>query len=151
MRDNPVSQKELAGRGWICTRRGLGKHARYAHRDGWMLEHCGHATALTPWILRDRDGRMILTGAAGEHKNPEFGTAWPTLRAATDYVATITMKIDLSKISDADLAREWTRRLNLKRDPKNAGRKKTIKPCPYCGEPFGARDLRLHVPHCPKR
>lgn len=60
-------------------------------------------------------------------------------------------KIDLTKVSDADLAREWTRRLNLKRDPANAGRKKVLRACPYCEAELGARELRLHRPLCPKR
>jgi len=59
--------------------------------------------------------------------------------------------IDLTKVSDADLAREWTRRLNLKRDPKKAGRKKVLRPCPHCGEMFGLRDWREHKPRCPIR
>ena len=31
------------------------------------------------------------------------------------------------------------------------GRDKVETPCPYCGEKFGARELREHLPRCPKR
>jgi transcriptional regulator NrdR family protein len=31
---------------------------------------------------------------------------------------------------------------------ETAGRPKTIKPCPKCGQRFGALELRKHIPHC---
>jgi len=49
--------------------------------------NCGHPTALHPWALYNPDGKMILTGAAGEHKNPEYGTAWNNLADAVAYVS----------------------------------------------------------------
>lgn len=57
-------------------------------------------------------------------------------------------KIDLTKIPDADFNREWVRRLNLRRDPSKAGRKKELRPCPHCRKKFGGRDLRKHIPQC---
>lgn len=30
------------------------------------------------------------------------------------------------------------------------GKAKIERPCPFCGEKFGARELREHIPHCPK-
>jgi hypothetical protein len=58
----------------------------YSHRDGWHLSHCGHPTALWPWLLVDPAGRIILTGAAGPLKNRTFGTAWPTVAQAVYFV-----------------------------------------------------------------
>ena len=29
------------------------------------------------------------------------------------------------------------------------GRPRVLKPCPYCAQTFGARELRAHAPHCP--
>lgn len=31
------------------------------------------------------------------------------------------------------------------------GRRHVLRPCDWCGEAFGARDMRLHRPNCPKR
>jgi hypothetical protein len=31
------------------------------------------------------------------------------------------------------------------------GRPVILRPCEYCGKEFSARELRAHVPHCPKR
>lgn len=68
-------------------------NARWLHRDGWRLEHCGHPTALTPWLLTSPDGLVILTGA--HHSgDPSHGTAWPNLRQAFDYVAFVTRAKD---------------------------------------------------------
>ncbi len=30
-----------------------------------------------------------------------------------------------------------------------APRAKALKPCPHCSQPFGARDMRAHMHHCP--
>lgn len=61
-----LSPQAMARHGWVCTYRGLGKHQRWSHCDGWLLEHCGHPTALHPWALYAPNGRMILTGADGK-------------------------------------------------------------------------------------
>jgi len=29
--------------------------------------------------------------------------------------------------------------------------RKVMRPCEYCGELFGFKDLRKHMPHCPER
>lgn len=31
-----------------------------------------------------------------------------------------------------------------------SGAPKVFRPCPYCNLKFGARELRVHKPHCPK-
>lgn len=41
-------------------------------------------------------------------------------------------------------AREWMRRIRAGRSP----RAKVLTPCPKCGNKFGARDLRKHIPAC---
>jgi hypothetical protein len=58
--------------------------AVWTHPSGWWLQHCGHPTALHPWMLRDPQGRMLGTGATRGH--PEFGTCWNSLADAWAYV-----------------------------------------------------------------
>ncbi len=71
----------------------------YEHRAGWRIEHCGHPTALWPYLLLDPAGEIVLMGAAGPMKNPTYGTAWRTLRQAMDYGADIGLpKRDLLRI-----------------------------------------------------
>lgn len=62
-----------------------------------------------------------------------------------------TPSLDMSTIPDQILFAEVGRRRAARRDPANAGRPKTLKPCPHCREQMGARDLRAHRPICPKR
>ena len=82
-----ISPKELRARGWTPSPKKRYTAGRdYTHSDGWTIQHCGHPTALWPYILRTPEGRMILTGAAVSG-NPEFGTAWPSVASAVDYVA----------------------------------------------------------------
>ena len=82
-----ISPKELALHGWTPDAKPLWHFGRcYTHKDGWHISHCGHPTAHYPYILRDPDGRMILTGAAWGNP-PTFGTAWPTVASAVDFVA----------------------------------------------------------------
>jgi len=45
--------------------------------------------------------------------------------------------------------REAARLLAARR--KRAGRKKVLRPCPTCGQKFGAREMREHLPSCPSR
>jgi hypothetical protein len=55
---------------------------------------------------------------------------------------------DLSTIPDDVLTRERNRRISAQREmPPRA---KVMRPCPWCGWRFGARDLRKHVPVCSK-
>lgn len=92
-----MSPKELARHGWSKQLRpdvlGLAAYRSawvYVHPDGWELSHCGHPTALWPYLLISPNGRTVLTGAAGPCRNPAFGTAWPTVAQAVDFVATLT-------------------------------------------------------------
>jgi hypothetical protein len=55
---------------------------------------------------------------------------------------------DLSSIPRTVLSQEWTRRMRAARGDQLGGRPKKTRPCPKCGQPFGARDLRAHVPKC---
>jgi hypothetical protein len=59
--------------------------ARWLHRDGWRLAHCGHPTAIHPWMLFAPSGELLFTGAA--QGNPDHGTGWNTLGDAMAYVA----------------------------------------------------------------
>lgn len=54
---------------------------------------------------------------------------------------------------DRKAAAAWGRFLSAARETFSAGtgRPKTKKPCPYCGNEFGARELREHKPRCPAR
>lgn len=86
LRAPPVSPKEMARMGWTRTDGGKGKvGARWQHRDGWSLVHCGHPTALHPWALYDPKGRMHTTGYPVSGR-PVFGVAWRNLKAAAEYV-----------------------------------------------------------------
>jgi len=83
-----ISPKELAVNGWekFGSRFEPGNFGRkYVHRNGWTISHCGHPTALWPYVLEDPDGRMILTGAAVSGR-ADYGVAWPTVASAVDYV-----------------------------------------------------------------
>lgn len=61
----------------------------YQHSAGWRIEHCGHPTALWPYLLIDPNREIVLAGAAGPLRNPTYGTAWSTVQQAVDYVAII--------------------------------------------------------------
>jgi hypothetical protein len=60
--------------------------ARWLHRTGWWLVHCGHPTANRRWALYAPDGRMHRSG--GVDGRPDDGLAWSTLGEAMAYVAT---------------------------------------------------------------
>jgi hypothetical protein len=82
-----ISPKELRLRGWTAEPKHKYLAGRdYAHKDGWHISHCGHPTAHWPYILTDPSGATILTGAAFGNP-PNYGTAWPTVASAVDYVA----------------------------------------------------------------
>ncbi len=77
-RGAPVRRHTL-GPGWERVDRAPGKiGARFVHRDGWCVEHCGHPTALWPWALYGPDGYMVLA---------PNGRAWRTLADVAAYVA----------------------------------------------------------------
>ena len=87
-----VTPTQLRERGWTRTNpRPWSKlRARWEGPDGWRLEHCGHSTANTPWVLIAPDGRWIRTGARfAEPPAANLGTAWPDLAVATEYVADV--------------------------------------------------------------
>lgn len=81
-----ISPKELRQRGW--TPLPLPYYRSYVHASGWHIRHCGHPTAHNPYMLHDPSGRPILTGAAFGNP-PDYGTAWPTVASAVDYVASL--------------------------------------------------------------
>lgn len=61
--------------------------ARWVHKDGWILGHCGHQTAHYPWALYGPDGLMHCTGGQARFgRKPEHGTAWVSLDEAMAYV-----------------------------------------------------------------
>ena len=87
-----ISPKELRAHGWTAEPKQRYTAGRsYWHRDGWHISHCGHPTALWPYILRTPAGDMVLTGAAFGNP-PDYGTAWPSVASAVDYVATQGVK-----------------------------------------------------------
>lgn len=69
-------------------------------------------------------------------------------QGALEYAAANLQGLDLTAVPDADINREFTRRIGLKRDPANMGRKKILRPCHLCGNEFGSRELRAHIPLC---
>jgi hypothetical protein len=73
------SPKIAAELGWTCVHRNsvIAKATRWQHRDGWTLAHCGHPTALYPWVLRDPQGGMVLA---------PNGRAWASLPDAMQHV-----------------------------------------------------------------
>lgn len=64
------------------------------------------------------------------------------------------MTIDLSRISDEDINREYWRRIEARRQagaPLASGRPKKLRRCPSCGQMFGGAELRKHQPTCAHR
>lgn len=68
----PKPRRHAAGRRtllpspWRRVDRTEGKlRARYVHPDGFTIRHCGHPTALWPYVL-ERHGRAILS-PSGHH------------------------------------------------------------------------------------
>lgn len=87
MRRPAISSKRCADLGWIRIdpRPWTKLRAHWQHRDGWLLEHCGHPTATFQWALYDPMGRMHLRGVLGGH-SPVCGRAWASLEEAMKYV-----------------------------------------------------------------
>jgi hypothetical protein len=52
-------------------------------------------------------------------------------------------------------AEQWAvergRRNSIARQSFGGGRPKVIKPCEFCKVKLNAREMHLHMPHCPKR
>ena len=88
-----ISPKQLAAAGWTRhLKDGFQYMAQlYKHTAGWELSHCGHPTALYPWVLLSPKGQLILTGAKVSG-NPEFGTAWPTMGDAVAFVSSLAAR-----------------------------------------------------------
>lgn len=57
----------------------------------------------------------------------------------------------LREATDEQFASERGRRNAAARRTAGGGRPQNLQPCPYCGEPFGARDLKAHKPQCKER
>lgn len=57
-----------------------------------------------------------------------------------------TPHFDVTTIPDDVLLRESARRLRARQ--VRSPHAKVLRQCPKCGEPFGARDLRKHLPQC---
>lgn len=60
-----------------------------------------------------------------------------------------TPKFDITSVPDDILLPESSRRLRARQVA--APRAKVLRQCPHCLQPFGARELRRHVPACPNR
>jgi hypothetical protein len=86
-----ITPREAERLGWIRTdpRPWSKCSARWVHRTGWRLEHCGHPTANWPWALYHPDGRFVGTGMVGPFQRPDFGGGWPSLAEAMDLVARV--------------------------------------------------------------
>lgn len=83
----PMAHAEMCALGWsrVDPKPWRKTNARWRHRAGWRLEHCGHATSIHPWLLFTPRGRMILTGVQAK-KPPHFGTAWWNLRDPAEWL-----------------------------------------------------------------
>lgn len=60
--------------------------ALWRHSSGWVLQHCGHPTALWPWALYNPDGKLVLTGVLHELRRADYGRAWPDLLTAAEWL-----------------------------------------------------------------
>jgi hypothetical protein len=65
--------------------------ARWTHRSGWRLSHCGHPTANWPWALYDPQGEMVCSGVLGGHPR-DCGYAWSDLSSAATWVASLEVR-----------------------------------------------------------
>src|SRR5437868_2303453 len=48
------------------------------------------------------------------------------------------------------LSDDWIKAAHSRVAGRRGGRPRVSRPCPYCREKFGARELREHVPRCDK-
>ena len=64
----------------------------------------------------------------------------------SNQVAGWTPHFDITTIPDDVLLRESGRRLRARQ--LRSPRAKVLRQCPKCGEAFGARELRQHLPQC---
>lgn len=49
-----------------------------------------------------------------------------------------------------ELSDDWIKAAHSRVAGRRGGRPQVLRPCPYCREKFGARDLREHIPQCDK-
>lgn len=96
--------------GWVRVDERPWKKTRavWVHPSGWILEHCGHPTALHPWALFNPMGDMVLAGAKF-HCDPTKGYAWDHLEDAQAWVA--------------------------QQIPATAAEENASSPCAHCGKP----------------
>jgi ribosomal protein S26 len=52
-------------------------------------------------------------------------------------------------IATTKAVRRFCARLSVSQRQHDRGPEKVMRPCDYCGQEFGAREMRLHVPRCP--
>ena len=67
-------------------------------------------------------------------------------RVKSNQVPGWTPHFDITTIPDDVLFRESARRLRARQ--LRSPRAKVLRQCPKCGDPFGARELRKHLPQC---
>jgi hypothetical protein len=141
-----VTPTQLRERGWTRTdpRPWSKLRARWEGPDGWRLEHCGHPTANTPWVLIAPDGRWIRTGARfAEPAAANLGTAWPDLAMATEYVADV--RAGTRVLPGPEMDREGDPASN----PRKAARR-TKRPAAPAARP-AAHEARAKRPAAPAK
>lgn len=57
-----------------------------------------------------------------------------------------TRRFDMRTVPDEVLFAESARRMRARQ--KTPPRAEVLRPCPKCGEPYGTRKLRAHIPDC---
>lgn len=55
---------------------------------------------------------------------------------------------DIERALELATPAQLARALAIKANARAGGRKAVLRPCPKCGNPFGARELREHIPRC---
>lgn len=114
-----ISPAALVKLGWERIEKGA-PFPRFRHRDGWLLEHCGHPTANYPYLLTNRVGSVILTGVI-DHDDPLLGRAWPC-------VAWVAEWVDLRGAKWLD----WTQQVTMDTVQLTAHRVILSKGCYHC-------------------
>jgi hypothetical protein len=49
---------------WVADGKGVTR--RFEHPSGWVVQHCGHPTALHPWAVYSPDGFLHRHGCVGK-------------------------------------------------------------------------------------
>lgn len=63
-----------------------------------------------------------------------------------DKTTHLTQRFDIRTVPDDILFAESARRMRARQ--KTPPRAEVLRPCPKCGQPYGARKLRVHLPGC---